>query len=155
PATPRNVRAAAGDTQVVVRWDASARAESYSVYRATSPGGEGATPYQTGLTSTTWTDTGLTNGTTYYYRVTAVNGSGESEMSDEVSARPAAAGTAIDAGGKAVGSFQADTGFSGGLKAATRARIDTSRVSNPAPLSVYQTLRYGNNFIYTIGNLTP
>jgi fibronectin type 3 domain-containing protein len=58
------------------------------VKRATVSGG----PYTTvaSPTSTTFTNTGLTNGTTYYYVVTAVNGGGESGNSNQASARPLA-----------------------------------------------------------------
>jgi fibronectin type 3 domain-containing protein len=47
-------------------------------------------PYTTvaSPTSTTFTDTALTNGTTYYYVVTAVNSGGESGNSTETSATP-------------------------------------------------------------------
>src|SRR5262249_47480466 len=48
----------------------------------------------------------------------------------------------VDAGGPAVGSFLADSFFSGGTAASTSAAIDTSQVTNPAPQSVYQTERY-------------
>jgi hypothetical protein len=50
-----------------------------------TPGGEGATPYQTGLTDTSFTDP-QTDGTTYYYTVTAVYASGEGAQSNETSA---------------------------------------------------------------------
>ncbi len=62
----------------------------YNVYRSTSPGGEGSTPVKTGVTTTSYTDTGLTNGTTYYYKVTAVNAAGTSPQSGEASATPQA-----------------------------------------------------------------
>jgi fibronectin type 3 domain-containing protein len=47
--------------------------QSYRVYRGTSPGGEGATPLVTGLTGTTYADTTVASGVTYYYIVTSVN----------------------------------------------------------------------------------
>jgi fibronectin type 3 domain-containing protein len=85
---PTGVTATPGNGQVALSWNASPTATSYNVYRSTSSGGEGATPYQTGVTSTSFTDTGLTNGTTYYYQITAVNAAGESPKSSEVSATP-------------------------------------------------------------------
>ncbi|WP_376796449.1 malectin domain-containing carbohydrate-binding protein, partial [Thermogemmatispora sp.] len=59
----------------------------------------------------------------------------------------------INAGGPAVGSFVADTYYSGGTTASTSNAIDTSGVTNPAPQAVYQSNRYGN-FTYTIPGLT-
>ena len=47
---------------------------TYNVYRATTAGGEGLVPYQTGLTATTFVDPNLTPGTRYYYKVTSVVG---------------------------------------------------------------------------------
>jgi fibronectin type 3 domain-containing protein len=88
PAAPTNLAASAGNAQVTLSWSASTGAASYNVYRALSSGGEGATPIATGLTGTSFSDTGLSNGTTYYYEVTAVNVSGESGKSSEVSATP-------------------------------------------------------------------
>jgi fibronectin type 3 domain-containing protein len=88
PAAPANLAAAAGNGQITLTWTASSGAASYSVYRATTSGGEGATPVKTGLTGTTLTDTGLTNGVTYFYQVTAVSAQGESARSNEASAMP-------------------------------------------------------------------
>jgi hypothetical protein len=70
-------------------WTASSGATSYHVKRATTSGG----PYsQVGApTSTSYTDTSLTNGTTYYYVVSALNSAGESANSAQVSATPAVA----------------------------------------------------------------
>ncbi len=90
PATPTNLTAMPGNAQVSLSWSAATGATSYSLYRASTNGGEGSTPYRTGLTGTTFTDTGLTNGTPCYYQVTAVNSSGQSGKSSEVSAVPKA-----------------------------------------------------------------
>jgi hypothetical protein len=89
--------------------------------------------------------------------VTAVNSSGESAKSSETSATPQAPGTlvdAINAGGGATGAYAADAHYTGGSTYSTTATIDTSKVTNPAPQSVWQTERYGN-FTYTLGGLTP
>jgi len=86
---PQNLTAAAGDAQVTLNWDAVDGATGYNVKRATSSGG----PYETVTSAVynTYTDTTVTNGVTYYYVVTAVNSSGESLNSAEVSATPQAA----------------------------------------------------------------
>jgi fibronectin type 3 domain-containing protein len=156
PATPTGLTANPGTGSVSLSWSVSTGATSYDIYRGTSPGGEGSTPYQTGLTTTHFTDSGLTGGTTYYYRVAAVNASGQSSLSNEVSAVPQAAQfhLAIHSGGGTVGSFLSDTDVKGGHTYATSHAIDTGGVTNPAPQAVYQTERYGN-FTYTVPNLTP
>jgi subtilisin family serine protease len=59
----------------------------YKIYRSTSSNGESLlTPVTASTTS--YTDTALPNGTTYFYKVTAVNGTGESPRSGEKSATP-------------------------------------------------------------------
>jgi len=90
PAAPTGLVATAGNTQVALSWTASSGATTYNVYRGTSAGGESTTAIATGIGTTTYTNTGLTNGTTYYYKVTAVNASGTSGYSNEASATPAA-----------------------------------------------------------------
>jgi fibronectin type 3 domain-containing protein len=158
PSTPTGLAVTAGNTQIRLNWIASPGAASYNIYRGTSPGGEGATPIATGLTTTSFIDTGLTDGTTYYYRVTAVNPGGESGQSAEVSATAQFLILAIDAGGGAVGSFAADTDFVGNsLTYVTGNSIDTSGVFQAPPQSVYQSMRYADppGFGYNITGLTP
>ena len=86
PAAPASLSATAGDGQVALSWAASAGATSYNVKRSAVSGG----PYApvASVTATSYTDTGLTNGTTYFYVVTASNASGESGNSPEASATP-------------------------------------------------------------------
>lgn len=88
PATPTGLAATAGDAQVALSWNASSGATSYDVYRSTTSGGE--VRYISGLTTTTYTDTGVTNGNTYYYKVSALTSGLESALSSEVSATPQA-----------------------------------------------------------------
>ena len=89
PSAPTGLTAAPGDASMSLTWTAPpGTVNSYNLYRATTIGGEGATPIQTGLTVTSCSDTGLTNGTTYYYEVSAVNSTGEGPKSNEASARP-------------------------------------------------------------------
>ncbi len=86
PAVPTGVVASAGNAHVALMWTASSGAMSYHVKRATTSGG----PYtQVGApTAASYTDTGLTNGTTYYYVASAANKAGESADSSQVSAKP-------------------------------------------------------------------
>jgi hypothetical protein len=75
PSAPTNLSATASDTQVSLSWNSVAGATSYTVKRSTTSGG----PYSTivsGHTSASYTNTGLTNGTTYYYVVSATNAQG-------------------------------------------------------------------------------
>jgi hypothetical protein len=83
---PTGLTATAGNAQVSLTWNASSGATSYNVYSATTNGG----PYTeiTNVTTLSYTNTGLSNGTTYYYVVTAVNSSGQSGDSNQASAAP-------------------------------------------------------------------
>jgi hypothetical protein len=88
PTAPTNLTAMAGDTQVSLAWSASSGATSYHVKRSTTSGG----PYTqiAAPTSSSYVDTSVTDGTTYYYVVSALNSAGESANSAQVSALPSA-----------------------------------------------------------------
>jgi endoglucanase Acf2/fibronectin type 3 domain-containing protein len=116
PAAPTGLTATAGNSQVSLSWTGSSGATSYNVYRGTTGGGEGTTAIAAGLTGTTYTNTGLTNGTTYYYKVAAVNSSGASALSNEGSATPAGSSEAPYGGTPAAipGTVQAENYDTGG-----------------------------------------
>jgi fibronectin type 3 domain-containing protein len=83
---PANVMATAGNGQVTLNWTAPLGATSYKVQRSITNGG----PY-TNIASpagTNYTDAGLSNGTTYYYVLTALRGNSPSANSMQVSATP-------------------------------------------------------------------
>lgn len=83
---PANLLAVPGDAQVTLSWSAVSGATQYHVKRSLIPGGpytDIATP-----TATSYTDTGLTNGRTYYYVVSAQLAAGQSGLSNEASATP-------------------------------------------------------------------
>jgi len=88
PSAPANLTATPGNSQVTLSWSASSGAVSYSVYRGTFADGEDPVPISSGSPATGYTDSSVTNGTTYYYKVTAVNLNGESARSNEASATP-------------------------------------------------------------------
>jgi hypothetical protein len=90
PATPTGLEAGAASGSVTLDWDDLADADlaGYTVRRSTLDGG----PYAplTGLiANSTYVDSAVSNGTTYFYVVTATDGSGNtSDQSDQVSATP-------------------------------------------------------------------
>ena len=95
PAAPSGLTATAGNQQVSLSWTASSGAASYNVKRSTTNGGSYTTVNSPATNS--YTDTGLTNGTTYYYVVSAVNRYGESANSSQASATPTAPATSVSA----------------------------------------------------------
>ena len=151
PYVPISVVAVPGNGQVVLSWTAVSGATGYNVRRSTTSGG----PYTliASSVSTNYTDTGLSNGTTYYYVVSAVSAGGEGANSSEASATPQPIFYAVNSGGSAADWFRADAYFSGGTTSSTTSIIDTSNLTNPAPQAVYQTERSGNS-TYTFTNLT-
>lgn len=96
---PTNVVATAGNGQVTVSWttpSGSGTITSYTVYYSTTNPVTTSSPTKmTGITANSATITGLTNGTTYYFIVTAIINGVESTPSSQVSAIPVALGTLI------------------------------------------------------------
>jgi lysophospholipase L1-like esterase len=94
PAAP-SLTVSAGNAQATIAWmdgsNGGAAITSHKLYRGTSAGGE--TLVGTISTASPYTDTGLTNGTTYYYKLSAVNARGEGALSAEASATPTAVPT--------------------------------------------------------------
>jgi fibronectin type 3 domain-containing protein len=95
PAAPQGVQATAGDTEVTVSWTTVADATNYTVYWNTTGGVSATDASLAAGSSTQVAHTGLTNGTTYYYRISASNASGEGALSTEASAMPVAPATEI------------------------------------------------------------
>jgi hypothetical protein len=86
PSAPSNLKAIAGDGKVDLNWTASTDnvgVDHYAVYR---DGNRIASP-----TSSSYSDTGLTNGTTYSYVVDAVDAAGNVSGDATASATPKAA----------------------------------------------------------------
>ncbi len=86
PYAPSGLTATISNNNVVLTWTAGSGATSYNVYRAAESGYEGTNPVVTGITGTSYTDTNLNSGTTYYYQVVALNASGLSGFSAEAHA---------------------------------------------------------------------
>ncbi len=99
PSPPTNLVAAGGNATVTLSWTGSSGAASYSVYRSLTSGQENINqPLAAGLTATSYNDTAVINGTTYYYTVTASNTNGMSGFSNEASATPQSQALSITSG---------------------------------------------------------
>lgn len=97
---PTNLTAIPGNANVELSWDAVEGAASYIVKRSETPGG----PYEaiTTTSAITYTDKDVTNGTTYYYVVTAIVNNIESDPSNEASATPTAPNNPEPSGNNAI-----------------------------------------------------
>jgi len=149
PGPPTGLTATAGDAQVTLAWSAPADDGgspiiNYTIHRGMAPGTE------TFLIETgnilIFTDTGLTNGQTYYYTVAAKNAISEGPKSEEANATPmtvpgAPTGLLATAGdGQASLSWNAAASDGG------------SAITN---YSIYRGLiSGGESLLVTIGNLT-
>jgi len=88
PAGVTGLVAAAGNGQVGLTWSAVSVATGYTIRRATTAGG----PYtiiKSNAVGTSYTDTGVVNGTSYFYVATATNAGGEGALSGEATSTPA------------------------------------------------------------------
>ncbi len=158
PNPPTNLTATAvSSTQLNLSWTASTTSGVYyEVFRSTVAGftpSEGTllTPTTSG---TTFTDTGLTAGTTYFYAVEAV-GSTTSNPARTSQTTPVSTGGTplyVDSGsGTAVANYIADTDFQNGSPYAPGQTVTVpAGLANAAPAAVYQTSREGNSFVYTV-----
>jgi hypothetical protein len=84
---PTGLTGTRGDAQVILNWNASLNANGYNLKRSLTSGGPFAL-IATNLPALMLTDSGLLNGTNYYYVATATNSTGESGNSDQISVRP-------------------------------------------------------------------
>ncbi|MBE9564791.1 MAG: fibronectin type III domain-containing protein, partial [Proteobacteria bacterium] len=87
PPAPQNVTLIVDDGQVTISWDSVIGATSYNIYWNTT-GSVTTSDSQIVTLTSPYDHTGLVNGTTYYYIVTAINSIGEGALSSEVSAIP-------------------------------------------------------------------
>jgi sialate O-acetylesterase len=83
---PGNLAAWPGNAQVTLGWASAAGATKYIVRRASSSGGPYSQIAET--TATSYVDSSLVNGTSYYYVVAATNASAVGSASDEVGCVP-------------------------------------------------------------------
>jgi fibronectin type 3 domain-containing protein len=85
PLTPTGLTASPGDGQVILTWNPSNTATSYTLYRNTAGG---ALTSLASVSTTSYTNEGLADGTRYCYEVSAANALGVSKISDPVCTTP-------------------------------------------------------------------
>lgn len=84
--------------QVTIQWTAMSQAIGYNVYYSTTPGVTPVNTTKAGSTSATtptYTQSGLTNGTTYFFVVTAIVEGYETSVSNQIAYTPIATTTTL------------------------------------------------------------
>ncbi len=153
PGAPTLNSATAGNSQVTLSWsapssDGGSSITGYNIYRGTAAGSE--SPLTTVGTVLTYVDNDVTNGGTYYYKVSAVNGVGEGVKSNELSAIPATVPSAPTINSATPGNGQVTLSWSApssnGGKAVTTYKIyrSTSAGSESYLTTVGDVLSYTN-----------
>ena len=153
---PTNLAATGGTGKISLTWTASAGATSYTLKRSTTSGSGYATfSGGSGITGTSYTNTGLTNGTTYYYVVTATNGVDTSADSTQDSAKPIAPPatfTAIAGNAQVSLSWTASTGATSyTVERGTASGIHTTTIS-PGNVTSYvdSSVANGTTYYYVV-----
>ncbi len=158
PESPTNLAAAAGNSKVDLLWTAAEGATGYNIKRSITAGG----PYTTiknNASKTTYTDANVTNGTTYYYVVSAVNLAGESGNSNEVSAKPISPAEAPTALIARTSDFKVDLSWATSegatdynIKRSTTAGGPYTTIKNNASGTTYTDANviYGTTYYYVV-----
>ena len=86
---PANLTATGGDSKVTLDWTVLSGATSYNVYWDNATGVSSSSTAITGINTDNYTHSSLNNGTTYYYKVAAVDSNGATGfLSSEVNSTP-------------------------------------------------------------------
>ena len=126
PPVPTGLTTVAGNAKATLVWGASGGATSYYVKRSITSGNAYVTV--TNVATPHYMDSGLVNGTTYYYVVSATNAAGESANSSEASVTPnAGAATALFWSGAISGTW--DTATANWLNSAASATFADGNVA--------------------------
>lgn len=124
PTTPSLLTAAPSDTNVLLNWNSSIGASTYTIRRSTGP----QDPWliiAMNISELSWTDTDVQPGKTYHYVVTGVNDTGESGNSDEV--------IAVIPGGDSPAEAPKTVEAVADLSSAASAKEDAAAVVPPPP----------------------
>jgi fibronectin type 3 domain-containing protein len=148
PDAPLNLAATAGNASITLTWSASATATNYNVKRSLVSGGPYTTTNSVPAPTTNYSDTQVTNGTTYFYVVSAINATGEGADSSQVSAMPQAPSTnavtyAVFNDGFASGSTLNPASPASPTPSSTGYQIASSKSWSPAPSLTNSHLKFG------------
>lgn len=156
PSPPSGVAAIAGISKVTISWDELPDATSYNIYWSASSGVGKSNGKKISDAASPYNHIGLTDGTTYYYVVTAVNSHGESSESNQAAATPQASGSPPSA---PLGIYAAAVG--------NQININWNNVANATSYNLYWStapgvdktspnkIGVGNVISYAHTNLTP
>lgn len=166
PAAPAGLTAVGGTGQVTLSWTSVSNATSYNVYYATTPGVTTTSGTKIASASNPYVQAGLTAGTTYYYIVTAVNGTGESAASAQAtatttSAQPLPTIPAAPAGVNATGGTNQVTISWGAVGSATSYNVyyattsgvtkdNGTKITNATSPAVQTGLAAGTTYYYIV-----
>lgn len=143
PAAPQGLQAVAGDALVALSWSPVDGATGYMIYWNTTGNVTAASNWMGPIANTQANLGGLTNGTTYYYRVAARNASGEGPLSNEASATPeSAVPTTFTVGGNVSGLTGTVTLQNNG--------VDSIAVTNNGSLPFFTDIADGTGYDITI-----
>ena len=156
PAKPENLRAEASDGQVTLTWTVE-DGVSYTLFYSTTAGVDVESSATMRFSDVTppHTHESLTNNTTYYYRLTAVNSAGSSEPSEEVSATTPLVLTAAASNGQVTLTWDAQTDETYTLFYSTTASVNvdssaTMRFPNVTPPHIHESLTNNTTYYYRL-----
>ncbi len=156
PAVPAGLIAASGNSQITINWDAVPAATSYNIYWSATSGVTKTTGTKIpDITSTSYTHTGLTNGTLYYYIVTSVNSYGESVESYEISSAPGSIDSNPPTGSVTINNnavYTTSTEVTLSLSSSSTRGISQMCISNTTPCSSWEPYTTSKSWPLTTGD---
>ncbi len=155
PATPSGIAVSGSNGSVTISWSAVTTNSDgstisdllgYEIYRATSEGSPFTQINTSDITGTSYTDSGLSNGTTYYYKVTAADTGGlESSMTGAYSGLPTAAQSGSGGGTNFPSSgTPATSGVGKDTKKEVKKETTESKIKTAPTTSVQETFTVGS-----------